>query len=395
MVNANTVFGLFEQLQSVDISVHQNRCVLVRNRNASCMKCAEACTSGCISYKNGELIVSPEKCIGCGTCATVCPTCALEAHHPSDQELYEAAINVLKNTDGEVTIACEQLLELAAGQYDPDKILGVKCLGRIEESVLILLARAKAQRVNLVQGPCDTCTRNTGLKTAELVCETANTLLDAWNQQKIVTISRKLPSNTCRKSNASYDVERRGFLTDMFDTAKSTSRITAQYALTSSSEAEDAKDETPTFQKVQDDGTLPHFLPHRRNRLLKGLVFFGPPEDIMIKTRLWGHVIIDIEACTSCQMCATFCPTEAIKKFEDYDGSFGIEHYPSRCVKCSCCASICPAGALTLSDEVFAIDLHSKSFERYEMKPRKKQLGPHQMKDSLKGLLNDEFVYER
>ena len=73
MAHVTNFLGLLEKLQSADITVHQNRCAVVRNRNATCMKCAEVCTSGCISYNDNELIISPEKCIGCGTCAIVCP----------------------------------------------------------------------------------------------------------------------------------------------------------------------------------------------------------------------------------------------------------------------------------------------------------------------------------
>ena len=101
MPSAKNFLGLLEKLQSADITVHQNRCAVVRNRNATCMKCAEVCTSGCISYNDNELIVSPEKCIGCGTCATVCPTCALEAHRPNDAELL-AHLRALMRRQGEV-----------------------------------------------------------------------------------------------------------------------------------------------------------------------------------------------------------------------------------------------------------------------------------------------------
>ena len=50
MAHGANFLGLLEQLQSADITVHQGRCAVVRNRNATCMKCAEVCTSGCISY---------------------------------------------------------------------------------------------------------------------------------------------------------------------------------------------------------------------------------------------------------------------------------------------------------------------------------------------------------
>lgn len=395
MANVRNILGLLEQLQSVDITVHQNRCAVVRNRNATCTRCAEACTSGCISYLEGETVISPEKCIGCGTCATVCPTCALEAHHPNDKELYEACTQAMQNAEGEAVIACEQLLEAAAGLYDPERVVGVKCLGRVEESLLILLARAGAHRVALVQGKCDGCRQNPGSKTAMAVCDTANCLLAAWGQEEIVEVSSKLPSTVRRQDNAAHDASRRGFLTDMFDTAKATAQTSADYAIKETFGSSEEPEDAPVIQKVQEDGTLPHFLPHRRNRLLKGLASFGDPQDVMIDTRLWGHAVIDIQACTSCQMCATFCPTEAIKKFEDADGTFGIKHYPSRCVKCLCCTDICPSNALTISDEVFAVDLQSKAYERYEMRPRQNPLGPHQMLDSLKKLVGDEFIYER
>lgn len=395
MMRIDNVLGLFEQLQSKDITVQQNRCAVVRNRNATCLRCAEACTSGCISLRDDQLVISPEECVGCGTCATVCPTCALEAHNPTDKELFDACVEAMGHAEGQVVIACGQLLEAAAGLYDPDKVVGVTCLGRVEESLLILLARAGARRVTLVQWTCSECRHNPGSKTAKLVCETANTLLAAWGQNMTVRIESKLPDFTRRREDDLCDAERRGFFADVLGTAKATAKTTADYAVSEAVGGAVKPEAAPAIQKVQADGTLPHFLPHRRNRLLKGLASFGEPEDIMVDTRLWGHVIIDTETCTSCQMCATFCPTEAIKKFEDADGTFGIKHYPSRCVKCRCCTDICPADALTLSDEVFVRDLLGRTYERYEMKPRKTELGPHQMLSSVRNLLDDSFIYER
>ena len=74
----------FMAVDSGAIRVHRERCAKVRNRNVDCLKCAAACTSGCISLEDGELVIDASKCVGCGTCATVCPTCALESLYPSD-----------------------------------------------------------------------------------------------------------------------------------------------------------------------------------------------------------------------------------------------------------------------------------------------------------------------
>ena len=55
---------VIRHLTSRDIIVHQYRCVRVRNRHAACTKCADACTSGCISFEGGELRVDHDKCLG-------------------------------------------------------------------------------------------------------------------------------------------------------------------------------------------------------------------------------------------------------------------------------------------------------------------------------------------
>ena len=394
MANVTNFFGLLEQLQSADITVHQNRCAVVRNRNATCMKCAEVCTSGCISYDDNELIISPEKCIGCGTCATICPTCALEAHHPNDAELLHSCLAAAKATDGQVIIACEQILAAAEGLYDPDKVVGVTCLGRVEESLLVTLATAGVRHVSLVQAKCAACEHAVGLKTAELVCDTANTLLETWNSELRADVVAKFPSVARLAQDKGYDASRREFFSTVKDEAKTAAATTADYAVKDALGVEEKPE--PKYVKVMADGTLPHFIPDRRERLLDGLAALGEPQDVMIDTRLWGHVIIDPEKCSSCQMCATFCPTGAIAKFKDDDGAFGVQHAPGDCVKCRCCTDICPEGALTLSEEVFAVDLLSGAVERYQMKPMKNAPGnPHQIWHSMKDLLGCDQVYER
>ena len=42
--DAPSVTKTLETLQSEHIHVRQERCLLVRNRNAECLRCAQACT---------------------------------------------------------------------------------------------------------------------------------------------------------------------------------------------------------------------------------------------------------------------------------------------------------------------------------------------------------------
>ena len=118
-----SIVGVLDEVSSEAIVVHQERCAKVRNRNVSCLKCAEACTSGCIALVDGQLRVDATKCVGCGTCATVCPTCALEARVPSDAELLQASLAARRGDD--VVVVCEQLRRAAGGLLDDG---GVACV---------------------------------------------------------------------------------------------------------------------------------------------------------------------------------------------------------------------------------------------------------------------------
>ena len=384
----DNILGLFEKLESQSLAVQPNRCVVVRNRNASCRRCAEACPTGAILVEGNDLAVAPERCIGCGTCATVCPTAALESKKPDDKELLRAAVAAMQANDGAAVIIDAAMQAAAEGKYDPAKVAVVKSLGRVDESLVAVLAAGGATSIALVAGPAEGAVADASSgeettaegnaedaeaaeiaeavgaapdRTAQLVRDTAALLLKTWGSDVSVKLTTKLPRSVRRAEPAEFDTGRRGFFSSMRDEARAAAAITAEHVVREKLGVEE--EEEPKFAKVTEDGTLPHFLPERRGRLLLALSNLGEPEDVMIDTRLFGHVIIDGEKCTSCQMCATFCPTEAIRKFGDAATAaetgkpFGIDHYTGRCVQCHCCEDICPTGALTLSTDVFATDV--------------------------------------
>lgn len=423
----DNILGLFEKLESQSLAVQPSRCVVVRNRNASCRRCAEACPTGAILVEGNDLAVAPERCVGCGTCATVCPTAALESKKPDDKELLRAAVAAMQANDGAAVIMDAAMQAAAEGKYDPAKVVVVKSLGRVDESLIAVLAAGGATSVALVAGPAEGSVAGDGSgegttaegnaeateaaeiaetvgaapdRAAQLVRDTAVLLLETWGSDVSVKLTTKLPRSVRRSEPAEFDTGRRGFFSSMRDEARAAAAITAEHVVREKLGAEEP--EEPKFAKVSDDGTLPHFLPERRGRLLLALSNLREPEDIMIDTRLFGHVIIDGEKCTSCQMCATFCPTEAIRKFGDAAAAetgkpFGIDHYTGRCVQCHCCEDICPTGALTLSTDVFATDVTKRGrSERIPMKPRKRKVNdPKSIVNAMSDLLGVPNVYER
>ena len=373
MPNEQNMINKVTALDGSYITVHYERCVLVRNCHADCLRCAGVCTSGCITYDGTELQIDTSRCIGCGTCATVCPTCCLEAHHPNDAELEDRCLEVAAEHDGDVCIACGTYLDEHGFGDGGTSAARVECLGRVEESLLVGLA-AQGHAVKLVHGPCDTCPHHTGRKMLNEVLSTRSKLLKAWNTSVPCTVEDELQWEADEEAVA---------------------HAGERVIIPNTAVSDEPKKQT-TYVKVMEDGTLPHFVPDRRERLLDALASLGEPDDSVLSTRLWGHVVIDMDKCHSCRMCSVFCPTGALSRFDDEDGAFGVEHYAGDCIKCRLCESICMGKAITVTDEVRAKDMLEGLTDHYVMKPLDVvRSGPHTIKDMAKTYTNGTQVYER
>ena len=420
-------------VDGVAIRVRQERCAKVRNRNVACLRCADACTSGCISFGDGELRVAPERCVGCGTCATVCPTCALEAVNPTDAALAAACLATRRPMGedaprDEVCVVCSQVEAALGDLLDPAAYAGVVCAGRVDESLVCRLAAEGAGRVTVVCGRCDRCAQRHGRDTAELVAATARVLLEAWGGDCEVVVAGEVPA-TALRGGADEAAEAARRLEAFFAVERACAPIRlAGDAGVRADEAVGCADVAPGGDRpagmaerdddhgpgmrfywgsthtrrvgrsmhVMKDGTLPHFVPDRRERLLDALAALGEPQRDQVDCRLWGTIVIDATRCTSCRMCSTFCPTGAIRRFDDEDGAMGVEHLPGDCVKCGSCRDICPADAISLLDGVRTSYLMDGGRHRYVMTPRAVSLtdNPHQILDTMRQSFNGD-IFER
>ncbi len=401
---AGMAAGLLAHLQSADLNVYPYRCAQVRNRHASCLRCAQACTSGAISIEEGEVVVDSQLCVGCGTCATVCPTCALEARHPTDAELEVRMREALQPGQDTLVVVCDSLWRRSAGRIDEDRAVHVTCLGRVEESFLVDAVARGASRVLLAHGPCECCPRSAGVQTYLEVVENANLLLQTWGQKPCVELREKLPAcvrlSDPMPAAGPVDESRREAFSQV---GKAVAGILGASGEPDEQEGQDADEVTVQADgpvrplKVMTDGTLPHFLPDRRERLLDALADLGEPDDVALETRLWGRVEIDVSKCRTCLMCATFCPTGAISKILGPDGAVTLEHRPADCVKCRCCTDACPTDALTLYEDVMAREVACGDVAcSFELPPiNDGRGGPHSMLGALKKLIHCDQLYER
>ncbi len=435
---------LIDGLDSPKLAVQPGRCLLVRHRNADCLRCAEVCTTGAISLGEEGVVVSAELCIGCGTCASACPSGCLSAANPTDEELFAAVERALATHGGKVALICETAWKQARGpagdegDFAPGKPLGtledgraaigVVCLGRVDESLLVEAAARGAQSVQLIGGPCASCPHARGGALCDEIVASAENLLAAlgaesplerttWTEAMILTPTTEEPreavgcsdrassaaSEDCPSESecptAPTEEDHRGGA-GCLDRASSAATGTAQWAVPQSEDCPSEsrypvpptegkpqprpridpavrtaltpganKDFTSEFPHVQPDGTLPHFVPERRLRLFNSLKALGKPAHPTVTTRLWGQVDIDTELCRSCRMCTVFCPTGAVSRFDAEGGAFGVEHRSALCMQCRLCETICPEQAITVTDTVDVAEFMSGRKFRFTMQP--------------------------
>ena len=431
------MINLIDEMNSPLLAVEPQRCVLVRHRNGECLRCAAVCTTGAISLFEEGIVVSPEKCIGCGTCASACPTGCLTAANPTDEELFGAVEAALAENEGRVAIACERAFAMASGNrmkrdscdatapsFVPGKIagatsdgrplVGVVCLGRVDESLLVEATARGARSIQLISGPCESCPHRCGGALSDEIIVSAETLLaalgtpspidrirlqhasdtreilrlrptaSAQDDMANATAAAEVSGDMGRSDRASSAAGIEGSSTqgaidpNAFDTSEdclSESECPVAPPTEESQQDRSAPEESqadshePHFAHVQSDGTLPHFVPERRLRLFNSLKALGTPAAPTVTTRLWGQVTIDTELCRSCRMCTVFCPTGALTRFDAANDAFGVEHRSALCMQCRLCEAICPEQAIAVAEEVSTDEFLSGKKFRFTMQP--------------------------
>jgi len=387
MAVVNRMAQLLGELEYARLAVHPERCVQVRNRNVACARCASVCAGGAIALVDGSVEVDAGKCIGCGSCATVCPTEALEACNPGDGELSRCTAELSRTCGGHVVVACAECVAAArdAG-CEPAGFAEVVCLGRVDESLLLELAARGAERVTLASGGCAGCEHRAGSALCERVVATARELLAACGATLEVERAEGLPAWCAGAGEAglpafALDCEEMLTRAELEGAEAAGEAAGAGVAAGGAGGAElegaggsgeaggigfeadegDAGADEPAplpcsspVGRVPRGGTLPQHVPTRRTRLWNCLRRLSSDADVRgeLETRLWGSVAVDVDACKSCRMCARFCPTGALAAYDGEGGEMGLAHRATLCVGCGLCEGLCLTGALAVSPAV-------------------------------------------
>lgn len=357
MPNLVDIVEVAQALESKAVYLAPDRCVVVRNRHASCTKCTDACPVGAVGAADNVLALNSETCVACGACTTVCPTEALIPLTPLDEDLATSIAKATVAAEGTAVFACARIASKNIG--DPEKYATVPCLARMEESVLLGLAERGVTSIVLVDGTCKTCKFRGCVPGIDATVASANSLMEAQGSAAKVTLASEFPQQVVLEDTRGlFGAARRGFFSQAKSVAKDAAGKTVEVAFKKELQA------IPTLRdrlKMSDAGTLPQFNAERRMRVLDAMDALGSSVQESIDTRLFGRVEIDTEECSVCGMCTVFCPTGALKKSEvkpaNGVGSY-LEFSVSDCVQCNLCVDAClkdclKVGSLVPTAELF------------------------------------------
>lgn len=369
------------------ISICEDRCVAVRNRNSKCRKCADACIADAVTVSHNEVVIAADACVNCGCCIAVCPTGALEAVEPSREALLKTACGAGDASSGTVVFACAR--KAARREGDPEKYAEVPCLGHLTEGELLDVVAAGYDDVVLVDGDCASCKFGAASPCIDDVVATAGKLLDACGSEAIVTRTSEFPPEVVDRESAQVrGKSRRGIMRQTGSYVKTVAGNVAQKAI---DEKLGRKSEPLTLRDrlgAGKSGKIPTFSPSANYRLLEDMEQLGAaaeggtPEGVpascdggcpspwggaAVDTRHFGVVEVNPDACSGCGMCVMFCPTGALK-FDDFDEAENpdrrfLEFQAADCTQCMLCKDVCLRYCLEVSPKVALSEL-------YDFEPR-------------------------
>ena len=374
MPSINDIATIADALEKAPVIVVQDRCVAVRNRNATCRACMRICPFGAVKVAANELTLDPAACVGCGACAAACPTQALIARDPSDSALSDACKS-LAGKEGECAIACAR--SASKRLADPDRYVEVSCLARVDEALLIEAAAAGARDIVLVDGTCSTCKHGPCTQDVDDIIAQANGLLECQGAPALVRRSSAFPEQLIVEDAAGrFGSTRRGFLSDAASAARETAVTAARTTVANELGLKEGEVSIGERLRVGAGGSLPRIQVPRHMRLLDAFDALGEPCAERLETRRLGVVSIDSLRCNSCGMCAVFCPTGALSRNPDdkpSDPLRVLEFTAADCINCRMCCDVCWKGAITLEPGVSVQQLFDFEPVVFELQPPMKR----------------------
>ena len=356
-------------------------CVHGRSAKTGCTHCIDVCSTRAIASDGDKVRIEPHLCMGCGGCATVCPSGALTHRYPrvSDAGMRvkrllavyhaaggrDAAILFHNTTDGR-----EAILKLGrrgatggkgGGRGLPARVIPVEVFHVASIGIDTMLGALAYGASQVLVLSCGSEAESYAEASAKQM-RFAETIVDALG----------------------YTGEHLRFLA-MDDAA---SLESALWSLAPArAVAKPATFNLGTEKRTTLEFEIEHLAKHAPS----------PQREIPLSTGApYGSVAVDERACTLCMACVGACPQSALL---DGGETPRLRFIERNCVQCGLCVNTCPEKALSLEPRLLlapevreAVTLHEA--EPFHCVTCGKPFGTKQMIDNMVGRLSSHSMWQ-
>ena len=294
------------------------RCLSERLAVGGCDLCQTVCPHEAILIPQ-SVVIDPAACTGCGLCVQACPSGALE---------YDVTgpMNAVREQKGAVPVKGQPAGAKLVCSRSEEGGKSLPCLARVTVSTVVA-AGAWDVPLTLVHGDCAGCSLGGPEVPASVarVVEEANRLRGSTGREARVTLRPHDPALAGRGEQ----VSRRG----MFGALAKGARSVAAQSIPDSP--------LPFVNWSEPEDRVPAEWQWR----VRALRPAPAPETAVY----WPAPVVD-DTCIDCPVCANVCPTDAITREVQPDGSVTLVLSLAACTGCDACARSCPPQAIHMQE---------------------------------------------
>ena len=297
-------------------------CAHSRSEITGCNQCIDVCSTKAISAAGDHVKVEPHLCMGCGACATVCPSGAMTYAYPRMTDVGKRVKTLLatyREAGGRDALllfhnpgAGSDLIARTArrGKGLPARVIPVEThhVASVGMDLMLGAIALGANQIVLLADPTESPDYVAALNAQIGI---GQTILHALGLTG-VHLSLLVTDETTVLEREIWTINPAASMPPATFGFSNEKRTTLEFA-------------------------IEHFARHARGRVQEIALPAGAP---------WGTVNVNKETCTLCMSCVSACPESALMDSTELPRLKFIER---NCVQCGLCEKTCPEDAITLT----------------------------------------------
>lgn len=348
-------------------------CAHSRSQKTGCSRCIDICSANAISSAGDVVKVDPHLCVGCGACATVCPSGAMSYQYPlvADRGTQlKTLLNAYRTAAKGKGATPVVLFHNATDGRDALNALAGAGAGLPENTLPLETWHVASTGLDVMLGAIAYGAGHVAVLAAG---SEAPQYIDALKAEMALgeTILHALGFGGTHFS-----------LLQPVDNAVEVQGLAPGETVPVPAGFNLSNDKRNTLEFA-----IEHLMRHARLK----------PEQIPLPARsLFGTINVDKQKCTMCMACVGACPESALMDGKDVPQLKFLER---NCVQCGLCEQTCPENAISLVPRLLLTDTRKSEVVLNEAEPFNcvscaKELGTKQMIDKMLGKLAGHSMFQ-